>query len=89
MKLAVHVLIVLLLCLAAGWMIVRFAQRKVKNVGWSRAALLLLGIGFLAGGIYQAISAPTRWVFSLYLLGAYLSYTALLFSFPGKEAQHE
>lgn len=89
MKLAVHVLIVLLLCLAAGWMIVRFAQRKVKNVGWSRAVLLLLGIGFLAGGIYQAISAPTRWVFSLYLLGAYLSYTALLFSFPGKEAQHE
>ena len=89
MNLAVHVLIVLLLCLAAGWMIVRFAQRKVKNVGWSRAVLLLLGIGFLAGGIYQAISAPTRWVFSLYLLGAYLSYTALLFSFPGKEAQHE
>lgn len=89
MKLAVHVLIVLLLCLAAGWMIVRFAQRKVKNVSWSRAVLLLLGIGFLAGGIYQAISAPTCWVFSLYLLGAYLSYTALLFSFPGKEAQHE
>ena len=89
MKLAVHVLIVLLLCLAAGWMIVRFAQRKVKNVGWSRAVLLLLGIGFLAGGIYQAISAPACWVFSLYLLGAYLSYTALLFSFPDKEAQHE
>lgn len=89
MKLAVHVLIVLLLCLAAGWMIVRFAQREVKNVGLSRAVLLLLGIGFLAGGIYQAISAPACWVFSLYLLGAYLSYTALLFSFPGKEAQHE
>ena len=89
MKLAVHVLIVLLLCLAAGWMIVRFAQLEVKNVGLSRAVLLLLGIGFLAGGIYQAISAPACWVFSLYLLGAYLSYTALLFSFPGKEAQHE
>ena len=89
MKLAVHVLIVLLLCLAAGWMIVRFAQREVKNVGLSRAVLLLLGIGFLAGGIYQAISAPACWVFSLYLLGAYLSYTALLFSFPCKEAQHE
>lgn len=89
MKLAVHVSIVLLLCLAVGWMLLRFAQHKVKNVGWSRAVLLLLGIGFLAGGIYQAIIAPTRWVFSLYLLGAYLSYTALLFSFPGKEAQHE
>ena len=89
MKLAVHVSIVLLLCLAVGWMLLRFAQHKVKNAGWSRAVLLLLGIGFLAGGIYQAIIAPTRWVFSLYLLGAYLSYTALLFSFPGREAQHE
>ena len=86
---AIHALTILALCLAVGVMTVRFAQRRVKYVGWCRAGVLALGLGFLAGGIYHVVTNPTCWVFALYLLGAYLSYTALLCSFPGKEAQHE
>ena len=81
-----HVLLLLALCVAVGIMIYRFAQKKAKNVLLERLALLTLGIGFLAGGLYQVISAPTNWIFILYILGVYLCYTAMLFSFPGKEA---
>lgn len=89
MKTALHILVLVLLCIAAGIEIIRFARRDSALAGIRRAALTALGIGFLIGGIYQAIAAPTRWIFALYLLGAYLCYTGLLFSFPDREAHDE
>lgn len=30
----------------------------------------------------MAVIAPVEWTFALYVVGAYLSYTAAIFSFP-------
>lgn len=81
-----HILLLLMLCLAVSIMIYRFAHDQAKKILFDRLAVLVLGIGFLAGGLYQVITAPTNWIFILYVLGVYLCYTAMLFSFPGKEA---
>lgn len=90
MNTVAEVTVLFLFCLAVGAEIVRLAQRRVRNVMHDRVILLIMGLAFLIGGIFKAVDNPTSWVFVLYLLGVYLCYTAMLFSFPGKEAkQHE
>lgn len=90
MNLTAEVAILFLLCMAVGAEIVRLAQGRAKKPVHDRIALLVLGLAFLMGGILKAVAHPTSWVFVLYLLGVYLCYTAMLFSFPGKEVQqHE
>ena len=37
---------------------------------------------FVLGVIGKAVIAPVEWTFALYVVGAYLSYTAAIFSFP-------
>ena len=48
------------------------------------------GLRFLAGGIEKIIHSQVNFLFSLYALGALLSYTAVLCSIPTKEEKdHE
>ena len=70
------------LCVAIVVMIVRFARQKSVHLKLDRAIVITFGIGFILGAIEKALIAPVQWTLVLYVIGAYLSYTATIFSFP-------
>ena len=75
---------IMLCCLCVGMavMIVRFARQKSVHLKLDRAIVIMFGVGFVLGAIGKAVIAPVEWIFALYVVGAYLSYTAAIFSFP-------
>lgn len=77
------------LCLGVAVMIIRFARQKSAHPNAERAIAVTFGIGFVLGAIERAVIAPVEWTFALYVVGAYLSYTAVLFSFPWHAASQE
>ena len=82
-------LLILPLCAAAGILLYRFATNKSTHRMPERFAAITMGLGFLAGIVTEAIENPVPWIFLMCVFGAYLCYTAVLFSFPEKEGEHE
>lgn len=70
------------ICVAMVIMIVRVSKQRSSNIKLDRALVITFGIGFVFGAIGKAIVAPIEWTFALYVVGAYLAYTAAIFSFP-------
>ena len=70
------------LCAAMVVMICRFTKERSVHVKLDRSIVITMGGGFVIGAVSKAISAPIVWTFVLYVVGAYLAYTAVLFSFP-------
>lgn len=64
-------------------MIYCFALNKTMTPLLDRGISITMGVGFVIGAVNRAMTAPVKWTFVLYILGAMLSYTAILFSFPG------
>lgn len=89
MELVFEVLMILSLCIAAGIQLYRFAVGKTVHTAVERAAVITMGLGFVMGTAWKLMEQPMSWLFVLYLLGAFLCYSAVLFSFPGKEGRHE
>ena len=89
MELFLEALMILSLCIAVGIMLYRFAANKTVHRKLDRVTVITMGLGFLAGAICRASEEPVAWTFVLYVIGAYLCYTAALFSFPEKEGKHE
>ncbi|MBQ8546644.1 MAG: hypothetical protein IJ437_06875 [Clostridia bacterium] len=63
-------------------MMCRFANERLAHMKLNRSIVITMGVGFVIGAVSKAISAPVKWTFVLYIIGAYLAYTAVLFSFP-------
>ena len=63
-------------------MLVRIAKQKSVHITLDRSIVITFGVGFVLGAIGKAVIAPVEWTFALYVVGAYLSYTAAIFSFP-------
>lgn len=82
---------IMLCCLCVGMavMIVRFARQKSVHLKLDRAIVITFGVGFVLGAIGKAVITPVEWTFALYVVGAYLSYTAAIFSFPKIGGQQE
>ena len=89
MELVFEAFMMLSLCIAAGIQLYRFAVGKTVHTAVERTAVITIGLGFVLGTAWKLMEQPMLWLFVLYLLGAFLCYTATLFSFPGKEGQHE
>ena len=70
------------LCVGMAVMIVRFAKQKSVHITLDRFIVITFGVGFVLGAIGKAVIAPVEWTFALYVVGAYLSYTAAILSFP-------
>lgn len=70
------------LCVGMAVMIVRFAKQKYVHITLDRFIVITFGVGFVLGAIGKAVIAPVEWTFALYVVGAYLSYTAAILSFP-------
>ena len=70
------------LCVGLAVMIVRFAKQKSVHITLDRFIVITFGVGFVLGAIGKAVIAPVEWTFALYVVGAYLSYTAAILSFP-------
>ena len=70
------------LCLGVAVMLCRFSRGRSVHIKLDRVIVITMGIGFVLGAVAKAISSPVEWTFALYVIGAYLSYTATLFSFP-------
>ena len=70
------------LCVGMAVMIVRFAKQKSFHITLDRFIVITFGVGFVLGAIGKAVIAPVEWTFALYVVGAYLSYTAAILSFP-------
>ncbi|MBQ7976075.1 MAG: hypothetical protein IJ300_10370 [Clostridia bacterium] len=77
------------LCISIIVMLVRFIKHKSVHLKLERAILITFGIGFVLGAIGKAVIAPVEWTFALYVLGAYLSYTATVFSFSKIDEKNE
>ena len=81
---------VISLCIAVGVMLCRFAKDRSVHKKHDRFTVIAIGIGFVIGGIGKALMDPIPWIFGLYVMGAWLCYTAAVFSFPSKEERaHE
>ena len=70
------------LCAAIVVIICRFAKQRLVHLKFDRSIVITMGGGFVIGAVSKAISAPVEWTFALYVVGAYLAYTAVLLSFP-------
>ena len=70
------------LCVGMAVMIVRFAKQKSVHITLDRFIVITFGVGFVLGAIGKAVITPVEWTFALYVVGAYLSCTATIFSFP-------
>ena len=70
------------LCVGMAVMIVRFAKQKSVHITLDRFIVITFGVGFVLGAIGKAVIAHVEWTFALYVVGAYLSYTAAILSFP-------
>lgn len=63
-------------------MIFRLARETSCSPLADRIVAITMGAGFALGAVYRVFVAPLAWPLALYVLGAMLSYTATLFSFP-------
>lgn len=59
-----------------------FAQNKATSSFVGRCISVTMTIGFIIGAASKAVITPVKWTFVLYISGAIVSYTAILFSFP-------
>lgn len=85
-----ELLMMLAFLLAVGMILYRFWTCRGQVTAADRICAVALGCGFLAGGIEKIIHSQVNFLFSLYALGALLSYTAVLCSIPTKEEKdHE
>ena len=82
MELIFEGIMLLCLCSAMGIMLCRFAREKSIHVKLDRTIVITMGVGFVVGAISKMFSPQVEWTLVLYVIGAYLSYTATLFSFP-------
>lgn len=82
MELIFEGIMLLCLCSATAIMLCRFAREKSIHVKLDRAIVITMGIGFVIGAISKMLSPQVECTLILYVIGAYLSYTATLFSFP-------
>lgn len=90
METVFEAIMVVSLCAAVGLLLHRFATNKAVHLKLDRFTVITIGIGFIIGGIGKALMDPIPWVFGLYIVGAWLCYTAAVFSFPTKEEKiHE
>lgn len=81
---------VISLCFAVGIMLYGFATNKCVYRRLDRLTVITLGMGFVFGMAESVLSESAAWISSLYLVGIWLCYTAVLFSIPGKGAyNHE
>lgn len=58
------------------------AEEQSSHPVADRVIAVSMSAGFIFGGVCRALAAPLAWDFTLYILGAMVSYTATLFSFP-------
>ena len=71
--------VLMLLCLyGAVWTILcRFANERSVHKNRDRFTVITIGAGFVFGAIGEAVVPPSEWSFALYVIGAWLSYTAV------------
>ena len=90
MENVMEALMVIFLCIAAGIILCRFASNKSVHKKMDRFTVIMIGIGFILGGTCKALMDPIPWIFGLYVVGAWLCYSAVVFSCPSKEGEtHE
>lgn len=83
-------LMVVSLCIAVGILLYRFTVHKAARKIIDRFTVIAIGGGFILGVARKALMDPIPWVIVMYIVGAWLCYFAVLFSFSGKEGQaHE
>lgn len=68
-------------CLAMCILIYRFAKDKATYLKAERAIAWTMGVGFALGVVKELFFPPVRWMLALYVLGAILAYSAVLFSY--------
>ena len=85
MENVMEAIMVVSLCIAVGVMLCRFVTDRSVHKKQDRFTVITIGIGFVIAGMGKALMDPIAWVFILYIVGAWLSYTAAVFSFPSKE----
>lgn len=72
------------LCVAAGIMLYRFAANKCVHRRLDRLTVITIGLGFAFGVAEKVLDKSAPWIASFYIVGIWLCYTAVLFSFPDK-----
>lgn len=82
MKTILEGIMLTLFCFSAVVLILRFAKNKSQNLKLERGIAVSMCIGFIFGAIGKIIAGPVEWTIALYVVGAYLFYTAIIFSFP-------
>ncbi len=77
-------LMVISFCFAVGIMLYRFATNKCVHRRLDRLTVITIGMGFAFGVAEKVLVKSATWVSSLYVVGIWLCYTAVLFSLPDK-----
>lgn len=75
---------------AVGTELYRMVRGKMIPDRADRVMLIMIGAGFIVGAIEHFMRSPIPWTAMLYVIGAFLTYTTVLFSLPVKgEKCHE
>lgn len=82
MGIVFEILMLVAFIVAICSMIYRFVREKSTHLITDRIITITMGIGFTIGAVCKVFTAPVKWTVALYALGAVLSYTATVFSFP-------
>lgn len=80
---------IMILCICAGlvWELLRFLNSSGQTAAkWERLTMITVCMGFVVGIVWEAMEKPVCGIFALYVIGAMLSYTTAVFSFPEKKA---
>lgn len=80
---------IMILCICAGliWELLHLLSSSGQTAAkWERLTMITVCMGFVVGIVWKAMEKPVCWIFALYVIGAMLSYTTAVFSFPEKKA---
>lgn len=69
---------------AVGVQLYRMVKGKLIPQKGDRIMLISITVGFVIGAVLKFMKNPIPWTVTLYIMGAFLTYTAVLFSIPEK-----
>ena len=69
---------------AVGVQLYRMVKGKLIPKKGDRIMLISIMVGFVIGAVLKLMKDPISWTVTLYVMGAFLTYTAVLFSLPEK-----